>query len=247
MTPPGPLSSTMPVQEREQGIRLQVLKRSDYLQAKWKNGLGVTEQIGIYPEDSDLKRADFLWRLSTARIEKDSAFSLFPHHDRILVLLEGKGVVLSHSLGEGGVSEEDAWESVELSPLEPYEFPGELVSRCHLKDGPVRDFSIFLRKGAVEAEVHLVSLERNQSHHLRSQAPLTFVFAASGRFGLRSIRDSSGDFGDPSPTEWGALEALRIDASGVGIGVGSQGEASSFEIQARESGTLILVELMLTE
>ncbi len=246
MNPPGALPPATLTQETEQGLRFRVLKRSDYLQAKWKNGLGVTEQIGIYPDDSDLKRADFLWRLSTARIEKDSAFSSFPHHDRILILLEGNGIALSHSLGEAGEdasSAEEAWERVELSPLEPYEFPGDILSRCHLTDGPVRDFSIFLRKGAVQAEVQIVSLEKDQSHHLQCQASVTFVFAASGRFRLTSVKDSNGDQGELSSREWGPFEALRLDAPRDW----AQDEALPLEIQAREGGKLIVVELLLTE
>ncbi|RYZ62872.1 MAG: HutD family protein, partial [Proteobacteria bacterium] len=112
----------------------ELLTPDRYSRAKWKNGLGHTDQIAIYPENADLRKSDFLWRISTARIENSSDFSIFPDHDRNLIVLEGQGMRLTHTFPES-----DSADTVELPKLEPYEFPGDVPSRCELMGGPIQD------------------------------------------------------------------------------------------------------------
>lgn len=88
--------------------------------------MGFTDQIAIHPPASDLRRGDFLWRLSSARIEKASPFSTFPEHDRVLIILEGSGVRIVHQFSPGEV------EITDVLPLEPYEFPGDVPTDCVL-------------------------------------------------------------------------------------------------------------------
>ncbi len=131
---------------------IQILKKTDYKRLTWKNGLGHTDEVAIFPEGSDLRKGDFLWRISTARIEQPSPFSIFPNHDRILVILSGSGVRLSHIFSEG-----EPPDLVDISPLEPYDFPGDITSHCDLISGPVNDLSVFIKKGVVEALVDIGS------------------------------------------------------------------------------------------
>lgn len=69
---------------------VSILKKSGFQRSVWKNGLGFTDQIAIYPHEAELKRGEFLWRISSARIERDSPFSAFPEHDRILLVGDKK-------------------------------------------------------------------------------------------------------------------------------------------------------------
>lgn len=55
--------------------------RSDYLTQSWKNGLGKTEEISIYPADKDFIKDDFFWRLSIHRLFANCNFSVFPGYD----------------------------------------------------------------------------------------------------------------------------------------------------------------------
>lgn len=127
-------------------MSLRVLPKTEYRRATWKNGLGHTDEIAIHPEGADLRRGDFLFRLSSAHIAQASPFSSFPNHDRALVILAGNGVRMSHDYsGEG---DED---QTEVPALEPYDFPGDITSRCELISGPVTDLSLFFRKGEAEA------------------------------------------------------------------------------------------------
>ncbi|MCM2323783.1 MAG: HutD family protein [Oligoflexia bacterium] len=155
---------------------VSVLSQADYRRATWKNGLGHTDQIGIFPQDAQLQRGDFLWRLSSARIEQAAPFSLFPQHDRFLVILRGAGVRLTHCF------DETAEEPVEVRRYAPYEFPGDVPSRCELLDGPVTDFSVFIRKGEAEAAVEMVTLAPGETFVWTPERRWNFIFAAEGGF-----------------------------------------------------------------
>jgi environmental stress-induced protein Ves len=170
-----------------------LLGPADFKRTPWKNGLGWTDQIAISPETADLRRGDFNWRVSTARVAQSADFSPFPEHDRVLVVLEGAGVRLSHRFDEG-----EEPEVVDLPPGEPYEFPGDIPTRCDLQDGPIQDFSVFLRKGVVSAVVEPVELEDGDAQDWEPQGRTCFVFVTHGRI-------------DAQGTGIGAGQILRIE------------------------------------
>jgi len=102
----------------------------------WKNGLGVTREMYIFPEAALLERNDFLWRLSSAVVSAGGPFSAFPGYDRILFLLSGDGMDLQVN-GE---------ELVLADPLSSISFRGEDNVLCSLRGGTVTDFNIFFRR-----------------------------------------------------------------------------------------------------
>ena len=156
---------------------MQIISKDQYQRATWKNGLGYTDQIAIYPPQAELERGNFLWRLSSARIEQDSPFSPFPEHDRVLVILSGKGVRLTHTFDPS-----DPPEVAEIPLLSPYEFPGDIPSTCDLLSGPVVDLSVFIRKGELESSVDVRALEAPEPFEWSPQGQWNFVFAAEGTF-----------------------------------------------------------------
>jgi hypothetical protein len=156
-------------------MRVSLLRPSDYQRTPWKNGLGYTDQIAIEPPGADLRRGDFLWRVSSARIERESPFSVFPNHDRVLVVLEGAGLSLAHTYEEG-----EAPELVELPPMEPYEFPGDVPTHCALPDGPIRDLSVFFAKGRAAVQAERLDLEEGIVYPLELQGTTLFLFVAEG-------------------------------------------------------------------
>src|ERR1700745_1262965 len=100
---------------------MRLLPKTNYKRSTWKNGLGFTDEIAIYPPQASLVKGDFLWRVSSEEIGKPSPFSTFPPHDRILLVLKGAGIRIFHTIEEG--SDEDV---SEIPPLELYEFPGDV-------------------------------------------------------------------------------------------------------------------------
>jgi uncharacterized protein len=53
----------------------------------WKNGLGLTRQLAVYPADASAE--NFEWRVSIAQLEGTAAFSRFAGITRCLAVLEG--------------------------------------------------------------------------------------------------------------------------------------------------------------
>lgn len=162
--------------------RPTLLRKESFVRSLWKNGLGHTDQIAIEPVGSDLRSGNYLWRISSASISNASDFSLFPDHDRALVILSGAGVKLIH--------EDDGFQdSTELPPLTPYEFPGDIRSRCELLDGPVKDLSVFFRKGEVSATLDVVRLDGDSVWNWEPRAAWSFIFAVQGDFEVAMDED----------------------------------------------------------
>lgn len=165
-----------------------ILKKETYKRAVWKNGLGFTDEVAIFPPTASLAKGDFLWRVSSAHIERASPFSVFPDHDRVLVILKGEGIRLTHTFVEG-----EAEESVDLPTFEVYEFPGDVPSRCDLIQGSVTDLSVFVRKAEVEPQVQIVELDEGQEFAWQPNGRWNFAFAAIGNFDTSSEVLSEGD------------------------------------------------------
>lgn len=148
-----------------------IIKKGSYKHLTWKNGLGQTDEIAIHPANASLERGDFLWRISSARVEHDSAFSIFPDHNRILLVIEGDGVnlVQSHT-------------NHSLSPLEPFEFGGEIETRAHLKYGSIRDLNVFTRKGAVSCVVEIRKFLLNELVDWAADSDWNTAIAVCGNF-----------------------------------------------------------------
>ena len=48
----------------------------DYQTQSWKNGLGTTSEISIYPPEKDYRQDSFFWRLSENKIDADFNFPI---------------------------------------------------------------------------------------------------------------------------------------------------------------------------
>jgi uncharacterized protein len=105
---------------------MRLLKASLFLRMPWKNGGGVTHEIARLGEGDD-----FLWRLSVADVAVSGAFSLFPKHERILTVFDGRGITLRSTDKE-----------LQALPLQPQRFSGATQINGVLVDGPCRDFNV---------------------------------------------------------------------------------------------------------
>lgn len=157
--------------ERSRLARVTVrhLTASDYRVMPWKNGRGSTAEIAREPAD-----AEFDWRVSMARVEEDGEFSIFPGCDRVILVLDGGGMVLRHR--EPGTE-------VLLGSLEPWTFSGDWSTSGALRSGPIHDFNVITRRGRAAAQVDVVRLEGA----MRVDAPLSLLFCAEGSFAAAGI------------------------------------------------------------
>ena len=111
------------------GSRIR-LGPADYRRTPWKNGGGVTVDIaGVFaPSAEPGGWSGMIWRFGRTRIESPGPFSDLSGHDRILAVIEGRGLVL-HSA--------DA-ETIDVSePFRPVRFPGERRIVSALEEGGV--------------------------------------------------------------------------------------------------------------
>ncbi len=145
---------------------LVLKKHKNYKTSPWKNGLGLTSEVEIFPEGSDFSKSDFLWRLSSAKIRESSSFSSFPGYDRLLVLIQGQGVLLNGN---------------HLAPLVPFFFQGETSIKCELVAEEVLDLGLLFKRGEVSAKM---SVETSSSELIFTKQ-LTFIFCIQGSFAFQ--------------------------------------------------------------
>jgi len=108
--------------------------------------------------------------VSRASVQENGPFSRFPDHTRVIVVLDGNGLLISHDQGKT---------VTEVKPLQPYEFDGELDTRCELVAGAIKDFNVFYKKNiGVRPEVTVVKLATATIHH--SVEANSFIHVLSG-------------------------------------------------------------------
>ncbi|MBZ7924913.1 HutD family protein [Ensifer adhaerens] len=146
---------------------MEILRSTDYKSMPWKNGKGKTVEIAVFPTGASIDNFD--WRISTAIVAESGPFSTFKDIDRTLYVLTGDGIVLSV----------EGKEDVELSSKStPHAFPGDVATSARLLGGEVTDFNVMTNRKRSFHRVTPVSVEGEFT--IRAEAPLTFIFAASG-------------------------------------------------------------------
>jgi environmental stress-induced protein Ves len=121
-------------------------------------------------------------------------------------------------------------ERVELTPLEPYDFPGDVPSRCELISEGVTDFSVFVRKADAESVTEIQALDGSEAWDWSPAGRWNFAFVADGSFEVLApgqedvVKIGAGETLSveiDSPLMEG--ESVRWIGSGVLILVGIQG------------------------
>lgn len=121
---------------------MRILRAAGNRVMPWKNGGGTTTEIAVSPEGAGLE--DFDWRISTARVETDGPFSLFPGVDRTLAILDAAGMVLAI----------EGREPVRLdAKAPPFFFPADLPTEASLTDGAITDLNVMTRRGRMTHSV----------------------------------------------------------------------------------------------
>ncbi len=110
-----------------------VLSHKSRIRTPWKNGGGTTAEVASAPEGASL--SDFAWRVSIAEVSRDGPFSEFVGVDRIIMVIEGAGMLLSAN----GVEHR-------LEPMRPFNFSGDVATMARLIDGPTRDINVMTRR-----------------------------------------------------------------------------------------------------
>lgn len=132
----------------------------------WKNGGGTTVELAISPADAGLE--DFAWRISTAQVAVDGAFSSFPGIDRNLAVLAGDGMCLQHA---------DGRREMLLSGDAIAVFRGEEAISAQLLGGPITDLNLMTRRGVWKHELQLLEWQGEQA--LQNDAEILLLWNAA--------------------------------------------------------------------
>lgn len=142
---------------------LKKLIQSSYKQMPWKNGKGTTTELFRYPSASSTATTstaagDFEWRVSSAIVAEDGAFSFFPGYTRSIATLD-EDLIINISPKSGLESQRTRLDK--YSP--PFLFSGDDVTDGQLVDGKrVTDFNVISDDSKCKQEVHrVVSLDNS--------------------------------------------------------------------------------------
>ncbi|SAK80318.1 HutD/Ves family protein [Caballeronia ptereochthonis] len=111
-------------------MNVSLIRGIDLAASPWKNGGGITREVAT--------RAH-AWRVSIADIDRPGPFSRFDGIDRVLVLLDGAGLMLD--------------EHAVMHAFDVARFTGESSIEARLTDGPVRVFNLMTHRGAARASI----------------------------------------------------------------------------------------------
>jgi len=111
-------------------MNVSLIRGADLVASPWKNGGGITREVAAHAH---------AWRASIADIDRPGLFSRFDGIDRVLVLLDGAGLMLDGP--------------AVMQPFDVASFAGETAIDARLVDGPVRVFNLMTHRGAARVSV----------------------------------------------------------------------------------------------
>ena len=127
------------------------LHAASYRRTPWKNGGGVTIDIADrYRPGAEAGGWDgMIWRFGRTRIEAPAPFSDLSGHDRILVAIQGRGLVLR--VDDGRILDV-------REPFRPVRFRGDDVIVSELEDGPVEVLNLMGDRAAVHLDLQMLEV-----------------------------------------------------------------------------------------
>ena len=128
---------------------IKKLTTNDFKSVPWKNGGGNTCEI--YQLTDPANPTNFLLRFSLATISQSGPFSLFPHIDRTIILLNGDGIMMEFSDGH----------KKQLNiKYSPFNFSGEAAVNAILLNRQCEDFNVMVDRRWGTAQVMVQEIER---------------------------------------------------------------------------------------
>jgi len=138
---------------------IELIRADQYTKMLWKNGAGFTLEIARSQGE-----IEFDWRISMADVTTSGPFSLFPNKQRIISVLDGKGMVL----------QVDDLAAKTLNQGDIFAFHGENQVQSELVDGAIRDLNLIYDSAKFHARFQRV--ESTEEQTFLSSADLIFIF-----------------------------------------------------------------------
>lgn len=142
---------------------IELLTVNHYKKMPWKNGAGYTLELA---RSAGEELTEFDWRISMADVTTSGAFSQFNGMQRLLTVLEGKGIALNID----GVAQT-------LQTLQSVQFSGDSLVNCNLLAGSIRDFNLIYSPQRYTARYQW--MEASSTLEFFSSADVVFIFNQS--------------------------------------------------------------------
>jgi len=149
----------------------RILRPADWQEQPWPNGGGVTHEIA-----SEYDGDTLLWRFSTARVDCDGAYSLFPGLVRISTVIEGPGTLLRDTATGA---------EIDIQPLTPTNLEGDALYEGSLKGEPLRHLNFFFNPSRVNADVQTLCAYGTKATHVIDGT--TLIFCVAGTFEMQNL------------------------------------------------------------
>lgn len=142
---------------------IELIRADQYTKMLWKNGAGFTLEIARSQGEGD-----FEWRISMADVTTSGPFSLFPNKQRIISVLDGKGMVLHV----------DDLPAKMLNQGDIFAFHGESQVQSELVDSAIRDLNLIYDPAKFHARFQWLNDAAEEA--FISSADLIFIFNQGG-------------------------------------------------------------------
>lgn len=158
-------------------MAIQVLKKENLITSVWTGG--TTTQLYISPENADLSKKDFDFRISTATVvQEESDFTPMPGFGRKLMVLKGE-LQIEHA----------GHHSIFLKAFEQDQFSGDWQTKSK---GTVVDFNVIYRP-----EFHFDLFEKELiagGEFLYETNLESMIYVFKGSIEINSLNVTEGDF-----------------------------------------------------
>ncbi len=155
-------------------MKIEHIKSNELPVNNWSGG--TTTQLAIYPKDTNYKKRNFLFRISTATVEsEESVFTRLPGVSRKLMILEGE-IKIEHKNHY----------TKTIKKFEQDEFSGDWETKSY---GKATDFNL-MTTGSVIGEIEAFTINNSKNIRLNKNVDCYGFYIYSGVVAL-SINDKS--------------------------------------------------------
>ena len=132
------------------GNKIKVIKKDEYKTSTWTGG--TTTQLYIYPEESQYNKRNFLFRISSAKVEvEESVFTHLPGINREIMIIDGE-LELEH----------EGHHNTKLSRFDKDRFSGDWTTRSY---GKVTDFNLMMNNSCDGSLEHIEIKRRSRKNN----------------------------------------------------------------------------------
>jgi len=163
-------------------MEIEHIKASELITNKWSGG--TTTQLAIYPKNSEYKKNNFLFRLSTATVEsEESEFTKLPEVSRQIMILDGK-IKIEH---------QNQYTKI-INKFEQDQFSGNWNTKSY---GQATDFNLMTTK-KVTGEIRTITLVNSSIITIKKDIDFYGLYIYTGKAKLlinnETLTVKKGDF-----------------------------------------------------